>query len=347
MIGPVSSGRSYIMLFIKQLLKYVLAFLGLSGLALALWMVIYMIRPLPMQSETIGMQVPAGASVRAIADQLVSAGVLNEPYSFLLAVRLTGSSSQLQAGDYAFNAPLQALALIDLLKHGTFDQFKLQLTEGKTFADFRQKLAQMPGIRHDTLNMSDSELMQAVSGEAVAPEGWFFPDTYFMDKQASDLEVYKRAYQKMVKYLEAAWESRQPGLPYKTAYEALIMASIVEKETGVETERPQIAGVFVNRLRLGMRLQTDPTVIYGMGSRYHGNITRNDLQTDTPYNTYTRSGLPPTPIALPGLASIQAALHPAQTKALYFVANGQGRHVFTNSLDEHNRAVRAYQLKKH
>jgi UPF0755 protein len=332
---------------LKKSFKYVLAIVGLSGLALALWIVIYMIRPLPMAAETIGMQIPAGASVRGIADQLVTAGVLSEPYSFLLVVKLTGSGSRLQAGDYALNAPLQVLGLIDLLKHGTFDQFKLQLTEGKTFADLRQKLAQMPGIRHETLNLSDIELMQLVSGEAVAPEGWFFPDTYFIDSQSSDVDMYKRAYQKMQKYLAAAWETRQSGLPYKTPYEALVMASIVEKETGVEVERPQIAGVFVNRLRLGMRLQTDPTVIYGMGSRYHGNITRRDLLTDTPYNTYTRSGLPPTPIALPGLASIQAALHPANTRALYFVANGQGRHVFTSTLEEHNKAVRAYQLKKH
>jgi UPF0755 protein len=332
---------------LKKSFKYALAIVGSSGLALALWIVIYMIRPLPMAAETIGMQIPAGASVRGIADQLVSAGVLSEPYSFLLVVKLTGSGSRLQAGDYALNAPLQVLGLIDLLKHGTFDQFKLQLTEGKTFADFRQKLAQMPGIRHETLNLSDIELMQLVSGEAVAPEGWFFPDTYFIDSNSSDIDMYKRAYQKMQKYLAAAWETRQSGLPYKTPYEALVMASIVEKETGVEVERPQIAGVFVNRLRLGMRLQTDPTVIYGMGSRYQGNITRRDLLTDTPYNTYTRSGLPPTPIALPGLASIQAALHPANTRALYFVANGQGRHVFTSTLEEHNKAVRAYQLKKH
>jgi UPF0755 protein len=335
------------MLLIKRCLKYVAAFLGISGLALATWLVIFMIRPLPMTSETIGMQIPAGASVRGIADQLVTTGVLREPYSFLAIVKLTGSGSRLQAGDYAFNAPLQVLGLIDLLKHGTFDQFKLQLTEGKTFADFRQKLAQMPGIRHDTLNMSDMELMQLVSGEEKYPEGWFFPDTYFIDSQSSDIDLYKRAYQKMMQYLSAVWETREAGLPYKTEYEALIMASIVEKETGVEVERPEIAGVFVNRLRLGMRLQTDPTVIYGMGSRYHSNITRRDLLTDTPYNTYTRNGLPPTPIALPGLASIQAALHPANTKALYFVANGQGRHIFTSSLDDHNKAVRTYQLKKH
>lgn len=335
------------MLFIKQCVKYGIAALMLGALALAVWVVIFMIRPLPMASETIGVQIPAGASVRGIADQLVAAGVLTEPYSFLLTVKLTGSGSQLQAGDYALNTPLQVMSLIDILKHGTFDQFKLQLIEGKTFADFRRKLAQMPGIRHDTLMLSDSELMQQVSGQAIHPEGWFFPDTYFLDAQSSDADLYKRAYQKMAQHLSAAWETRDAGLPYRSMYEALVMASIVEKETGVEEERPQIAGVFINRLRKGMRLQTDPTVIYGMGTRYQGNITKKDLLTDTPYNTYTRSGLPPTPIALPGLASIQAALHPAKTNALYFVANGQGRHVFTSSLEAHNQAVRAYQLKKH
>ncbi|MBF4988648.1 endolytic transglycosylase MltG [Methylophilus sp. 14] len=335
------------MLFIKQCVKYGVAALMLGAVALAVWVVIFMIRPLPMASETIGLQIPAGASVRGIADQLVAAGVLTEPYSFLLTVKLTGSGSQLQAGDYALNTPLQVMSLIDILKHGTFDQFKLQLIEGKTFADFRQKLAQMPGIRHDTLMLSDSELMQQVSGQPIHPEGWFFPDTYFLDAQSSDADLYKRAYQKMAQHLSAAWETRDTGLPYRSMYEALVMASIVEKETGVEEERPQIAGVFINRLRKGMRLQTDPTVIYGMGTRYQGNITKKDLLTDTPYNTYTRSGLPPTPIALPGLASIQAALHPAKTNALYFVANGQGRHVFTSSLEAHNQAVRAYQLKKH
>ncbi|MFQ6405221.1 endolytic transglycosylase MltG [Methylophilus sp. 'Pure River'] len=335
------------MLFIKQCVKYSVAMLVLGAVALVVWMVIFMIRPLPMASETIGLQIPAGASVRGIADQLVAAGVLTEPYSFLLTVKLTGSGGQLQAGDYALNTPLQVMSLIDILKHGTFDQFKLQLIEGKTFADFRQKLAQMPGIRHDTLMLSDSELMQQVSGQSMHPEGWFFPDTYFLDAQSSDADLYKRAYQKMAQHLSAAWEAREAGLPYRSMYEALVMASIVEKETGVEEERPQIAGVFINRLRKGMRLQTDPTVIYGMGTRYRGNITKKDLLTDTPYNTYTRSGLPPTPIALPGLASIQAALHPAKTNALYFVANGQGRHVFTSSLEAHNQAVRAYQLKKH
>lgn len=334
------------MRLIKQLFKVLLACIATLGVAIAIWMAIFMIRPLPLDSESVTLQIPAGASVKGIADQLVLAGVLTEPYSFLLAVKFSASGSQLQAGDYVFNAPLQVFTLIDMLKHGTFDQLKLQLTEGKTFADLRQKLAQMPRIRQESAGYSDEALMQLVSGRATSPEGWFFPDTYFLDAQSSDLDVYKRAYQKMQRHLNDAWATRDAGLPYHTPYEALIMASIVEKETGVEEERPQIAGVFVNRLRLGMRLQTDPTVIYGIGKRYQGNITRHDLLTDTPYNTYTRSGLPPTPIAMPGLASIQAALHPAKTNALYFVANGQGRHVFNASLDAHNKAVRQYQLKK-
>ena len=216
------------MLFIKQCVKYGIAALMLGAVALAVWVVIFMIRPLPMASETIGIQIPAGASVRGIADQLVAAGVLTEPYSFLLTVKLTGSGGQLQAGDYALNTPLQVMSLIDILKHGTFDQFKLQLIEGKTFADFRQKLAQMPGIRHDTLMLSDSELMQQVSGQALHPEGWFFPDTYFLDAQSSDADLYKRAYQKMAQHLSAAWETRDTGLPYRSMYEALVMASIVE-----------------------------------------------------------------------------------------------------------------------
>lgn len=332
------------MLSIKRLFSRGLLAACLGLLIIAVWMTVFMIRPLPLATPIITLQIPIGASLRSISDQLVSAGVLAEPYSFMLVAKL--SKTSLQAGDYVFQPPLQVPDLLDMLKHGKCRQLKLQLVEGKTFADFRQKLDSLPGIRHDTAQLSDTDLMLNVSGQTESPEGWFFPDTYYVNGQGSDLEVYKRAYQRMRAHLDAAWQTRAPDLPYKTAYEALIMASIVEKETGVADERPQIAGVFVNRLRKGMRLQTDPTVIYGMGARYAGNITRNDLLLDTPYNTYTRSGLPPTPIALPGLAAIEAALHPAATNALYFVANGNGRHVFNASLDAHNRAVRTYQLKK-
>ncbi len=331
---------------IKSLIVAVFGVVVLCLIALSVWMLIYFIRPLPLAESAIRVQIPAGASVREIAAQLTARGVLAEPYSFLFAVKLLGVANQLQAGDYVLNAPMQVVSLLDVLKHGSFDQLKFQIVEGKTFADMRQKINQMPLIRHETLDLSDEALMLKLSGKAQSPEGWFFPDTYFLDTQTSDLALYQRAYNKMQRHLSQAWEARDPHLPYANAYQALIMASIVEKETGAEVERPQIAGVFVNRLRKGMRLQTDPSVIYGMGTQFQGNLRRQDLLTDTAYNTYTRLGLPPTPIALPGLASLQAALHPAETQALYFVANGHGRHVFNATLAAHNQAVRQYQLKR-
>lgn len=342
--GRRSFEHSYIMKFIKRLMRLSLLCAGMVAFAGVLWWSVLMIRPLPMQSAQIGLRISPGLSVRAIADQMVEAGVLSEPYSFVLMVKLMGS--HVQAGDYVFEAPLQLMDLLSMLAHGKFQHLKVQLTEGKTFADFRDKLNTLNGIQHQTQRLSDSELMYQVSGQSQLPEGWFFPDTYFVSVQGSDLEIYQRAYTKMRNHLEQAWQSRASDLPYQNAYEALIMASIVEKETGVAAERPLIAGVFVNRLRKGMRLQTDPTVIYGIGPQFNGNITRKDLQRDTPYNTYTRNGLPPTPIALPGLAAIHAALHPAATNALYFVADGSGGHVFNATLDAHNRAVRKYQLKK-
>lgn len=331
---------------IKHFLLRVLALGLLLLLAISLWMTIYFIRPLPFSTPSITLSIPAGASVRQIANTLTTHGVLSEPYSFLLAVKLTASERALKAGDYVLNAPLQVSGLMDMLKHGTFDQRRFQIVEGKTFADMRQKMAQIPWIHHETIGWSEAEIMQKITGSPQPAEGWFFPDTYFIDAQTSDLAIYQRAYQKMQAHLARAWQQRAADLPYTHAYQALIMASIVEKETGVEIERPTIAAVFINRLRLGMRLQTDPTVIYGMGARYQGNLRRQDLLTDTPFNTYTRAGLPPTPIALPGLASIEAALHPANSKALYFVANGQGRHVFNTTLAAHNQAVRQYQLKQ-
>jgi len=209
----------------------------------------------------------------------------------------------------------------------------------------RAELDRRPDIRHDTAAMTDAAILQATAPGESNPEGLFFPDTYYYDAGESDLHIYRRAYDLMQKRLEAAWQGRAAGLPYQTPYQALIMASIVEKETGAPDERPQISSVFLNRLRIGMPLQTDPTVIYGMGDRYDGNIHKSDLETDTPYNTYTRRGLPPSPIALPSEESIQATLHPVSSKALYFVAKGGGRHQFSDTLEEHNRAVYRYQIK--
>jgi UPF0755 protein len=210
----------------------------------------------------------------------------------------------------------------------------------------REKLANNDAVKQTITSLSDREIMQLLGSTYNAPEGLFFPDTFYFNRHTRVLAILKISYDEMQAKLDKAWQNREENLPYKNSYEALIMASIVEKETGKASERPMIAGVFINRMRFGMRLQTDPTVIYGMGLQFNGNIRKKDLLTDTPYNTYTRSGLPPTPIAMPGIAAIEAALHPAKTKALYFVGKGDGSHAFSNDLNEHNRAVVRYQLKK-
>lgn len=331
---------------IKSTLLGVSLILVLMMLALSTWGVVVMIRPLPLTTVSVHLTIPSGTSVRGIAQLLLDAGLLSEPYSFLLWVELTGDARLLQAGDYVFSGPMQMSELISQLKRGKFVAEKLQLTEGKTFAEFRALINQLSIIKHETVDWSEAELMQHLNAEAISPEGWFFPDTYFIDAQTSDLDLYRQAYQQMQKRLQQAWSSRATHLPYTQPYQALIMASLIEKETGNRDERALIAGVFLNRLRLGMRLQTDPTVIYGIGSSFDGNLTRQHLLTDTPYNTYTRAGLPPTPIAMPGQASIEAALHPANTNALYFVADGRGGHVFSATLEAHNRAVHRYQRQQ-
>jgi UPF0755 protein len=224
-------------------------------------------------------------------------------------------------------------------------QSGITFIEGWTFRQMREALNRQQGLRHLSMSRSDEELMRAIGAKESKPEGLFFPDTYYFSADMSDLDILKRAYLTMQRKLDAAWQSRAPGLPYRDAYEALIMASIVEKETGSGDERPLIASVFLNRLKLNMRLQTDPTVIYGLGEAFDGNLRKRDLLADTSYNTYTRGGLPPTPIAMPGLAAIEAALHPEPSKALYFVGKGNGRHAFSTTLDEHNRAVARYQLR--
>ena len=207
----------------------------------------------------------------------------------------------------------------------------------------RQAIAEHPALKHDTVQLPDNELLEKVAPDYKFPEGLFFPDTYLFAKGVSDLQIYKQAHAVLLKRLNESWGKRNPSLPYKTPYEALIMASIVEKETGQKSERDMIAGVFINRLKRGMLLQTDPTVIYGMGEQYKGQIRKRNLQTDTPYNTYTRAGLPPTPIALPGAAALAAALNPAKTESLYFVSRGDGTSHFSGNLDDHNRAVNKYQ----
>lgn len=318
----------------------------LAGFGFAGWLVWYGNQPMLMPGVTypIDFTVQRGVALKTASDSLHRDGVLTKPWAFVLIARLKGLSGEIKAGSYALERPVSPLALLRKITEGDTVLGKLALIEGWSFQDMRRSVAANSALRHDTLTMSDAALLQAVGATEAHPEGLFFPDTYFFDRGSSELALYKRAYSAMQENLQAQWALRAPsGLPYRTPYEALIMASIIEKETGTAEERPQIAAVFVNRLRIGMRLQTDPTVIYGLGARFDGNLRRDDLLADTPYNTYTRGGLPPTPIALPGLAAIQAALHPDSCKALYFVAKGSGRHVFSETLDAHNRAVARYQ----
>ncbi len=284
-----------------------------------------------------------GSSVRKAAQKLEEKGVIRHPLAFVALVRLLGQAGKIKAGSYSLDQPLSPYQVLNKITQGDTMLTKITVIEGWTFKQMRAAIDAHPRLKHETAGLSDADLLRALGASETHPEGLFFPDTYFFDADASDLVLYKRAYRVLAEKLETAWQGRDAGLPYKTPYQALTMAAIVEKETGAADERPLIAAVFVNRLRLGMRLQTDPSVIYGLGDRYNGNIRKVDLQTDTPYNTYTRAGLTPTPIALPSEGAIQAVMHPETSSALYFVAKGGGRHQFSNTLAEHDRAVSRYQ----
>ena len=302
--------------------------------------------PLNLSPQAQEISIKPNSGLKSIANQLVSQKVIKNMLPFVILGRVLGKEPYLQAGDYTLNKNITPYQLLLSLNHGKSTQGSITFIEGKTFKQMRTKLAKNDAVKSTITDLSDAELMRVVGNGEKYAEGLFFPDTFYFDRNTADIVLLKRAYESMQSKLSAAWANRATNLPYKDSYEALIMASIIEKETGKASERPMIAGVFLNRLRIGMRLQTDPTVIYGMGDKYDGNIRRKDLSTDTPYNTYTRDGLPPTPIAMPGLASIEAALHPEKTRALYFVGKGDGSHEFSNSLVEHNRAVAKYQLKR-
>lgn len=307
------------------------------------WLAYFAYQPLDLPAEPVEFAVRPGQSTRMVARQLEEAAVLPRQYEFLALAILLNKTGQIKAGQYSLKSPLTPLALLEKLTRGDTVLRKLTVVEGWSFRQMREEVNRNPDLRHETANMSDAALLAAIGAPERHPEGLFFPDTYYFDAGSSDIKLYRRAYGVLRERLSDAWTERAQGLPYRTPYEALIMASIIEKETGAPEERPQIAAVFVNRLKLGMRLQTDPTVIYGMGEHFDGNLRKNDLSTDTPYNTYTRAGLPPTPIALPGDAAIRAALQPDASRALYFVAMGEGRHYFSSNLVEHNRAVNRYQ----
>lgn len=330
---------------IKQIKKWLLLSI-IGAIVLSGWLAYYAISPLKLQPSSQEINIQSGSGLKSIANQLVAQGVLKEPWRFILIAKLLQKEQYLQAGSYTLNKNISPYQLLLSLNHGKTTQGSITFIEGRTFEQMRQKLAINDAVKQTIAGLPESEILKLIGSPYSVAEGLFFPDTFYFDRNTTDINLLKISYNAMQSKLEKAWQGRDQGLPYKTSYQALIMASIIEKETGKASERPMIAGVFLNRLRIGMRLQTDPTVIYGMGIRFDGNIRKKDLTIDTPYNTYTRSGLPPTPIAMPGLAAIEAALHPANTKALYFVGKGDGSHAFSNSLDEHNRAVAKYQLKK-
>lgn len=299
-------------------------------------------------SESKFIELKSGASVRSLARQLEQHELLDHPKLLVLWTRLNGDATRLQVGEYVINPGATLSELLTDITSGRVRQYALQLLEGLTFKEFMQMIQNHEAITHELAGLSQQEILELLDIKYDHPEGLFYPETYYIHKNTSDIDVLKRAYAHMEKKLHGLWEGREQGLPFKTPYEALILASIVEKESAVEEERTLIAGAFINRLRKNMRLQTDPTVIYGMGDDYKGDIRFRDLRKDTPYNTYTRKGLPPTPIAMPGLGAIKAVMHPAKTDYLYFVAysDNSGRHKFSSTLAEHNKAVDKYQRKK-
>ena len=302
----------------------------------------------PVNSEQwpLKVHVRKGTNFKALATDLFERKIITSSKYFTWYARSESLAQRIKAGRYAFDKGITPVGLLDKIVAGEVEQFVLTVIEGWTFRQMLTEIHGHPKIEKKLVGLSDKEMMQSLDLPDIHPEGQFMPDTYHFPEGLTDVQFLKRAWKSMHDYLDEQWQQRAEGLPLKSSYEALILASIVEKETGLASERPEIAGVFVRRLKKGMKLQTDPTVIYGMGEEFDGNIRRKDLRKDTEYNTYTRFGLPPTPIALPGKAAIHASLHPADGKSLYFVSKGDGSHEFSDTLEAHNRAVRRYQLRK-
>lgn len=305
----------------------------------------YLHKPLELPEEGILQEIKPGSSLRQVARILAQADQLDCAVCLILYARAT-HKTLIKAGEYQLPAGLTPLQLLDRLNRGDVIQYQVTLIEGKTFHQALQALWNEAKLEKKLSNLTDEQIRAQLGIEEENLEGLFFPDSYIYTAGSSDVDILRQSYQRMQAILQAEWGGRDSDLPYKTPYEALIMASIVEKETGVPEERAAIAGVFVRRLQMGMKLQTDPTVIYGLGDSYRSNITRKHLQQDTPYNTYTRYGLPPTPIALAGREAIHAALHPLTGDDLFFVGKGDGHHYFSATLAEHEKAVRQYQLQR-
>jgi UPF0755 protein len=327
-------------------LFWVLGLLGLAGLVTSLAAAWWLHAPIEIRpaagAQVLDLEIEFGDSPRQVAQTVRSVGAQVNPRLLYAWFRVSGQARQIKAGNYEIAPGTAPRALLRMLVRGEETLKTVTLPEGLNFAQVRAALAKAEMLRPDSSGLTPEQIMDKIGRPGLHPEGRFFPDTYSYGKGSSDLQVLRRAARAMDKRLAQVWSQREPGLPIDSAQQALILASIVEKETGKASDRPLIAGVFVNRLRIGMRLQTDPTVIYGLGERFDGDLRKRDLLADTPYNTYTRSGLPPTPIAMPGKAALLAAVQPARTPALYFVARGDGSSQFSATLEEHNRAVNRY-----
>ena len=330
--------------------------IALAGLALVLagaaggfWLVHTqrhaMERPLRIGDEPFLYTVPRGATITDVGRDLERAGLVESAWRLELQARWSGEASRIKTGEYALESGLTPITLLDLLVAGTVVQHPFTIIEGWTFRELRSRVAESSVLVHTLDGLPDDEVMARLGLAGVHPEGRFFPETYHFPRGATDVRLLRRALDAMSAYLESAWARRAADLPLSSPEDVLVLASIVEKETGAAEERARIAGVFVSRLRRGMRLETDPTVIYGLGDRFDGNLTKADLRRDTPYNTYTRKGLPPTPIAMAGAAAIDAVVAPIEDGSLYFVSKGDGRHVFSANYEDHRKAVRRYQQR--
>jgi len=325
---------------VRRLISIVLAVILAAG-GIGFW---WINQPLSLGTPVVDLSIEPGTSPRGVAQDAVDAGVLTSPRLLYWWFRLSGQSRQIKAGSYELQGEVTPRSLLSKLVRGEEALRAVALVEGLTFKQFRQVLLKAEQLAPDTQGLAPDLIMQKLGQPGISPEGRFYPDTYTYTKGSSDLAVLKRALHAMQRHLDAAWQLRAADSPLKTPDELLTLASIIEKETGRAADRPMIASVFTNRLRIGMMLQTDPTVIYGLGDKFDGNLRRRDLQADTPWNTYTRAGLPPTPISMPGKAALLAAAQPTRSKALYFVAKGDGSSQFSDSLEAHNRAVAHYQL---
>jgi UPF0755 protein len=324
-------------------LKTLLGLVVLLVLAAAGYAAWYVSTPLVTAKLPVEVEIPRGATFRGVMDALEKSGIKVRRFEFEALARALRQERGIKAGSYEIAEAVTPTDLLEKLTRGDVTQAEVRLIEGWTFSQFRAALDASADLRHDSAGLEDHQVLARLEAPEPHPEGLFFPDTYLFSKGSSDLAVLRRAYRAMQRHLREEWEAKNGNLPYRSPYEALIMASIIEKETGKASERDLIGGVLVNRLRIGMRLQADPTIIYGLGNAFDGNLKRSHLVEDGPYNTYTRAGLPPTPIAMPGFASLRSAMRPGKTEALYYVSKGDGSSQFSRTLDEHNRAVSRFQ----